>query len=103
MLQQAVDLRAEGDELHALLETLDESDWGRPTPFKAWTVNDVMRHLHEGDWLAVLSLADPEVHSVALTTEEEGVGLLVGADLGGKRLIFGVPRLQFVDTLFHRR
>jgi sulfopyruvate decarboxylase alpha subunit len=31
------------------------------------------------------SLADPDVHSVALTTEEEGVALLAGADLGGGR------------------
>ena len=31
------------------------------------------------------SLADPEVYSVALTTEEEGVGLLAGAHLGGGR------------------
>src|SRR5437763_4087031 len=30
------------------------------------------------------SLADPEVHSVALTTEE-GVALMAGADLGGAR------------------
>src|SRR6266446_5234008 len=31
------------------------------------------------------SLADPNVHSVALTTEEEGVALIAGADLGGER------------------
>src|ERR671935_3290674 len=31
------------------------------------------------------SIADPGVHSVALTTEEEGVALLAGADLGGER------------------
>jgi sulfopyruvate decarboxylase alpha subunit len=31
------------------------------------------------------SLADPGVQSVALTTEEEGVALLAGADLGGAR------------------
>ncbi|HEV2099789.1 MAG TPA: phosphonopyruvate decarboxylase [Stellaceae bacterium] len=31
------------------------------------------------------SLADPQVRSVALTTEEEGVALLAGADLGGAR------------------
>ena len=31
------------------------------------------------------SLADPEVHSIALTTEEEGVAMLAGADLGGAR------------------
>jgi sulfopyruvate decarboxylase alpha subunit len=31
------------------------------------------------------SLADPEARAVALTTEEEGVALLAGADLGGAR------------------
>src|SRR5512138_3680213 len=33
------------------------------------------------------SLADPDVHSVALTTEEEGVALMAGADLGGARVV----------------
>ena len=33
------------------------------------------------------SLADPEVHSVRLTTEEEGVALIAGADLGGARAV----------------
>lgn len=31
------------------------------------------------------ALADPAVRSVALTTEEEGVALIAGADLGGAR------------------
>ena len=31
------------------------------------------------------SLDDPQVHSIALTTEEEGIGLLAGAHLGGER------------------
>jgi sulfopyruvate decarboxylase alpha subunit len=31
------------------------------------------------------SIADPDVQSVALTTEEEGVAMLAGADLGGAR------------------
>jgi sulfopyruvate decarboxylase TPP-binding subunit len=31
------------------------------------------------------SLADPDAHSVSLTTEEEGVALVAGADLGGER------------------
>jgi sulfopyruvate decarboxylase alpha subunit len=31
------------------------------------------------------ALADPDVHAIALTTEEEGVALLAGADLGGGR------------------
>ncbi|OYV72814.1 MAG: phosphonopyruvate decarboxylase, partial [Deltaproteobacteria bacterium 21-66-5] len=31
------------------------------------------------------SLADPDAQSIPLTTEEEGVALLAGADLGGAR------------------
>ena len=41
------------------------------------------------------SLADPEVHSVALTSEEEGVAMLVGADLGGAR---GILLMQSSGT-----
>src|SRR5437660_10473318 len=41
------------------------------------------------------SLADPDAHSVALTTEEEGVALLAGADLGGAR---GVLLVQSSGT-----
>ena len=33
------------------------------------------------------SLADGDVHSIALTTEEEGVALAAGADLGGNRAV----------------
>jgi sulfopyruvate decarboxylase alpha subunit len=32
-------------------------------------------------------LADPEVHAVSLTTEEEGVALAAGANLGGARSV----------------
>src|SRR5881275_3223801 len=41
------------------------------------------------------SLADPGARSVALTTEEEGVALLAGADLGGER---GVLLMQSSGT-----
>lgn len=37
------------------------------------------------------SLADPDVNSIALTTEEEGVAMLAGAELGGMR---GVLMMQ---------
>ncbi len=39
------------------------------------------------DHLIKRSIADPEVHSIALTTEEEGVGMLAGAHLGGSRSV----------------
>ena len=60
MLQQAIDLREEGEALHAFLAGLDGADWARPTPFKDWTVNAVMQHLHFGDWMASVSLEDPD-------------------------------------------
>src|SRR5580658_9261012 len=41
------------------------------------------------------SLADPGVHSVVLTSEEEGVAMLAGADLGGAR---GVLLMQSSGT-----
>lgn len=58
MLQQAIDLQAEGDELFELLMELQPSMWAQPTPFKQWNVNDVLMHLHFSDWMAVLSLRD---------------------------------------------
>lgn len=60
MRELVADLRAEGAELDALLGDLRGEDWSRPTPFKQWTVNDVVAHLHAGDWLAVQSLKHPE-------------------------------------------
>lgn len=41
------------------------------------------------------SLADPSARSIALTTEEEGVAMLAGADLGGDR---GVLLMQSSGT-----
>src|SRR5579871_6570365 len=35
--------------------------------------------------LIELCVADPEIHDVVLTTEEEGVALVAGAALGGQR------------------
>jgi uncharacterized protein (TIGR03084 family) len=60
MLPQAVDFRAEADELHALLAALSDADWERATLFKAWTVNDIVRHLHESDFMAAASVAGSE-------------------------------------------
>ena len=65
MEKQAADLRVEGEELNALLETLAPEDWPRHTPFKNWTVNHVMQHLHQGDWMQVLTMTDSERYQAA--------------------------------------
>ncbi|MBI3245377.1 MAG: TIGR03084 family protein [Deltaproteobacteria bacterium] len=58
MLQQAYDFRDECEDLFALLDTVEDHDWGKTTQFKEWTVNDVVAHLHFGNYLADLSLRD---------------------------------------------
>lgn len=59
-MEQADDLRAEGADLYAFLQTLTDADWTRPTPFKGWTPEQVVAHLHGTDTAAVSALQDPE-------------------------------------------
>lgn len=59
MFQQVDDLRAEAAEFHALLASLREDDWPRATQFKGWTIDDIVRHLHVGDTMALASASDP--------------------------------------------
>ena len=60
MLQQALDFREESDAVFALLDGLDDQDWGRKTQFKEWTINDIVAHLYMGDYAADLSLRDTD-------------------------------------------
>ena len=50
------DLGAQHRELWSVLETLDPSGWGRPTPCDGWDVADVVLHLHQTDQLGIASL-----------------------------------------------
>jgi uncharacterized protein (TIGR03084 family) len=56
MLDQALDFRDESDNLFALLDALDDAGWARPTQFKGWTANDIIAHLHLGNYAADCSL-----------------------------------------------
>ena len=58
MLEQAKDFRDESETLFALMDPLSDADFERPTLFKGWTFNDILRHLHHGNMLADLSLND---------------------------------------------
>ncbi|MYE12201.1 MAG: TIGR03084 family protein [Gammaproteobacteria bacterium] len=59
-LQQVADLRAEGAELDAFLETISEDKWSRETPFKGRTIDWVVQHLHDADRWTVHSVTDPD-------------------------------------------
>lgn len=58
--RHVIDLSEEAADLGGLLAALTDTDWERVTAFKGYTIGDVMRHLHQGDHLALLSIADPE-------------------------------------------
>jgi uncharacterized protein (TIGR03084 family) len=60
MLQQAIDLLAEADELSTLLRPLPDADYERVTAFKHYTINDVLRHLHQGDYMGELAIEGRE-------------------------------------------
>ena len=59
MIQQVDDFRAEVGELRRVVKGLSDSDWTRATQFKAWTIDDIIRHLHMGDRMALASASDP--------------------------------------------
>ncbi|MEM7412773.1 MAG: TIGR03084 family metal-binding protein [Myxococcota bacterium] len=73
MLQISVDLLAEVDDLHALVETLEPEDWERPTTFMNWTPWDVIAHLHFFDEVSLVALEGREPFG---ELQKEFIGLL---------------------------
>ncbi len=86
MFQQAADLLEEGHSLKALLDDLSPDDWQQPTPFKQWTVNQVVQHLHGSDRMAVLSLKDADGFKAAVS-DRKIVGELMNPTLTGAELL----------------
>jgi uncharacterized protein (TIGR03084 family) len=86
MMQQAVDLLEEGTELKALLDTLAPDDWARETPFKNWTINKVVQHLHGADKAAVLSLTDADGF-LAARQNPQTVGEIMNPTIEGEALL----------------
>lgn len=52
-------------------------------------------------YLIARAVDDPEVTALPLTTEEEGVGLAVGADLGGARAVLLMQSSGVGNTINH--
>jgi uncharacterized protein (TIGR03084 family) len=62
------DLRAEGDEIDALVRDLPADGWARPTPAEGWTVAHQVAHLGWTDERAQLAVDDPEGFRNEFTT-----------------------------------
>lgn len=65
-LEQADDFLAESETLHAVLQGLEDGRFDEATQFKAWTLNDVIVHLHYWNQMADLSLSDPEAFKIQI-------------------------------------
>jgi uncharacterized protein (TIGR03084 family) len=53
------DLRAEGDDVEALVHDLAPADWAQPTPAAGWTIAHQIAHLAWTDDVALLAVCDP--------------------------------------------
>ncbi len=81
-MQQAIDLRAEGAALNELLETLKDDDWARITPFKNYSVYDVVAHLHTTDLAATVALKKPDEFRVMARERSPEIAItMAGANL----------------------
>ena len=74
------ELEAEQDDLRALLETLDESDWTQPTPAVGWDVRDQVSHLADTEeWAVDTLLGGPRaINEVAGQFESADEATLAG-------------------------
>ena len=77
MTPEALDFKAECDQIHALLKTQDETVFNKVTLFKDWTIGDVIRHLHLWNIAADMSLNNPDAFSkfVDQTMTQMGAGM----------------------------
>lgn len=110
MLTEISDFKAEVEDLDAVLVRITDADFERTTAFKAWTIADVIRHLHFGDLMALAALrsteefrafrADVQAKKAAgATTRDETRERL--AALGSGHALRRVWR-QHVDQLCHQ-
>jgi uncharacterized protein (TIGR03084 family) len=60
MASICTDLRAEHDDLDALVRELAEDRWDTPTPAEGWSVRDTISHLHFFDDAALRAVVDPD-------------------------------------------
>lgn len=72
-MQQAQDFRDESEAIHALLSPLSDADYAKPTLFKGWTIDEVLRHLHVWNIAADLALSDAEAFRAFLGQMAAGI------------------------------
>ena len=72
-MQQASDFLAESKALERLIQPLQAPDFARPTGFKSWTFEKILRHLHFWNHMANLALTAPDDFQAELKTAVEAM------------------------------
>lgn len=72
-MQQAQDFQDESEAIYALLSPLFDEDYAKPTLFKGWTIDEVLRHLHVWNIAADLALSDAEAFRAFLVQMAAGI------------------------------
>lgn len=73
------DLRAESDDLDALVTPLSPDEWAMPTPAPGWTIAHQIAHLLWTDRVALTAVTDEEAFGVVLTAAAADPGGFVDA------------------------
>jgi len=73
-MQQAVDFRAEIDDLYELISPLSDDRLLVETGFKQWSIEKLIRHLHYWDGMAFNALVDPEQFQLDLKPAVKALG-----------------------------
>jgi uncharacterized protein (TIGR03084 family) len=98
MFELCADLRAESDELLALLEPLDEAGWDLPTPAEGWSIRDQVSHLAWNDDATVLAITDPDRFLSQRPDSLEGIQAMVDAVITDNRHRSGAESLAWFGT-----
>ncbi|MDV3123407.1 TIGR03084 family metal-binding protein [Mycobacterium sp. 21AC1] len=98
--QIVADLRAESDELDALVAGLPSSGWADPTPAPGWTIAHQIAHLLWTDRVSLLSLTDePGFNDVLAQAMTDPTGFV---DAGAEELAL-TPPAQLLSDWRHTR
>ncbi len=71
------DLRAESEDLDALVSDLPDQAWPTPTPAAGWTIAHQIAHLAWTDRAALLAVTDPEGSRSSCATSPARIGSYV--------------------------
>ena len=89
MIAEAADFASECEATYALMQSLNDADYGRVTQFKGWTINDVMQHLYMGDIRAHMTLTDPEGYARSKEERQAVVATTTAEKLANQRAAAG--------------